>query len=218
MSAYQRLVVDAFRLDLAAWQRHGWSEHSFGRRSALKMLWHQAGLRATLLYRVAHWASVCHLPVLPSLLCQVNIAVHAIELPSNVPVGAGLYLPHTVGTVVNAEGIGSNATIQGGVTVGMRTTPAFPLIGDNVILGAGCRVLGGIRLGDNVSVGANSVVITDVPSGTTVVGIPGRAVHRINESARLGPATLVASTPHGPGDSRLGEGAELAASRNIRAD
>jgi serine O-acetyltransferase len=86
----------------------------------------------------------------------------------------GLYIAHPAGTVIAAEKIGRNCSVIAAVTIGMRNEYAFPTIGDNVFIGAGARVLGGIRVGDNAKIGANAVVIRDVVSGATVVGIPAR--------------------------------------------
>lgn len=168
------LVVAPFRDDLAAWQRNGWSETPIGKRKALRMLFQQPGLRATLLHRMAHWAQDRHIPALPTLLAQMNVAYHAIELPPSVRIGGGLYMPHTVGTVINAWRIGRDVTIQGGVTVGLRKEPVFPIIEDGVYLAAGCRILGEITLGAGAVAGANAVVLHDVAAGVTVVGVPAR--------------------------------------------
>jgi len=93
-----------------------------------------------------------------------------------IKIGGGLYIPHPNGTVIVAEEIGKNCNIIANVTIGMRNEWTFPIIGDNVFIGAGARILGGIRIGDNSVIGANSVVIQDVPDNTTVVGIPARVV------------------------------------------
>ena len=77
-----------------------------------------------------------------------------------------------------ARRIGANASFISAVTLGMRETHDFPVLGDGVVVGAGARILGGIKLGDGCTVGANAVVIHDVPAGATVVGIPARVVER----------------------------------------
>jgi len=81
-----------------------------------------------------------------------------------------------VGTVIAPRRIGRNCSIIAAVTIGMRTERAFPDIGDDVFIGAGARVLGGIRIGDRVVIGANAVVIQDVPDGATAVGVPARII------------------------------------------
>ena len=111
---------------------------------------------------------------LPSALGQLDVAVHGIDLPPSVSIGPGLYMPHTVGTVINARSIGANATFQGGLTVGQKNDTGFPLIGNGVTLAAGCRVLGAITVGDSSTIGANAVVLNDVRPGALMVGIPAR--------------------------------------------
>ena len=89
-------------------------------------------------------------------------------------VGPGLYIPHPRGMVLVARRVGANCSFIHACTLGMRETWDFPVLGDAVFVGAGARVLGGIRLGDACSVGANAVVIKDVPPGATAVGVPAR--------------------------------------------
>ena len=102
-----------------------------------------------------------------------------IEFTARCEVGPGLMLPHTFGTVIGARQIGANATIFQGVTLGAKYAdlaydPAErPVVGNNVILGAGAKVLGGVQLGDNVTVAANSLVTENVPSNFFVIGVPG---------------------------------------------
>jgi serine O-acetyltransferase len=101
---------------------------------------------------------------------------YGLDIVPSVAIGPGLYIAHPVGTVIMADKIGSNLSITTNVTIGMRTTPKFPTIGDNVTIGAGARVLGEIILGDGVMVGANAVVLSDVPAGAMAVGIPARVL------------------------------------------
>ncbi|MBO0684145.1 MAG: serine acetyltransferase [Candidatus Dormibacteraeota bacterium] len=108
------------------------------------------------------------------------------EISSAMPVGPGLYIPHPGGMVVMARRIGANCSLIHACTLGMRETYEFPVLGDGVLVGAGARVLGGIRLGDGCSVGANAVVIEDVPAGATAVGVPARARTARASSAGLG--------------------------------
>lgn len=113
-----------------------------------------------------------------TFLSAVNVALHGLEIPPGVPVGAGLYLAHTVGTVVNAERIGANVELQGGLTIGQRRGDGFPVIEDGVMVAAGARVLGRITVGSGAVIGANAVVVSDVPPGATMVGIPARPLNR----------------------------------------
>jgi serine O-acetyltransferase len=120
-------------------------------------------------------------PISP-LLTWLNVFLHGIEFTPRCAVGPGLMLPHTAGTVVGAQRIGSNATIFQGVTLGavtldMKYVPELrPTLEDHVTICAGAKVLGGIRIGDGVTVGANAVVLTDVPANCIAVGVPAKVI------------------------------------------
>ena len=90
--------------------------------------------------------------------------------------GGGLYIVHPRGTTVVPAHMGENCSIIAAVTIGMRNEHGFPTIGKNVFIGAGARVLGAITLGDNAQIGANAVVIKDVPANATAVGIPAKVI------------------------------------------
>jgi len=119
-------------------------------------------------------------PVVPKLLTYLNVVLFGLEVSPRCEIGPGILIPHSSGTVIGATRIGNHATVFQGVTLGAKEldggfNPAMrPEIGDNVVLGAGCKILGGIKLGDNVTVGANSVVLESVEANCTVVGIPAR--------------------------------------------
>ena len=153
----------------ASGRRHGVA-------TTLVLLWRHPGLGATALFRAAQWANRHRLRGLPSVLERANLVLFGLEASSRVEVGPGLYIAHPSGTVLMARRIGSNATFIHAVTLGMRNRHEFPELGDGVFVGAGARVLGGIRLGDGCSVGAGAVVIDDVAPGVTVVGVPARPV------------------------------------------
>jgi serine O-acetyltransferase len=134
------------------------------------------GFRATALYRAGHWAHRNRIPLIPSLTRELNHALHSIELTPHTPIGPGLYMPHTVGTVITAERIGANCEFQGGITIGQRTGNGFPTLGDGVVVSCGARILGKTVLGNGATVGANAVVIRNVPAGALAVGVPARVI------------------------------------------
>ena len=144
------------------------------RKDVAVLLWRRPAIWATLLYSASAWCSAHHVRLLPSVLERLNMLLFGLDLSSAVPAGPGLYLPHPSGMVLMAERIGANCTFIHACTVGMRDGWDFPVLGDAVFVGAGARVLGGIFLGDACKVGANAVVIDDVPAGATAVGVPAR--------------------------------------------
>lgn len=137
-----------------------------------------------LLCRLAH-ASYCHrLSFFAKMISLINFFAFGIEIAVRCPIGPGLFLPHTQGTVIGALRVGSNATIFQGVTLGALeidftySDQSRPTIGENVIIGSGAKVLGGITLGDGVRIGANSVVLSNIPGGALAVGAPARIVNK----------------------------------------
>ena len=100
-----------------------------------------------------------------------------IQLPIGTRVGGGILFPHFSCIVINSSSIiGKNVSIFQGVTIGSKRGGGVPKIGDNVVLFAGSKVIGGVTLADNVKVGANSVVTKDAPAGSVVAGIPAKVI------------------------------------------
>jgi|SRR5271157_3418543 len=135
------------------------------------------------LCRLSRAMFVAGVPVVPHIFTYLNVVLFGLEVTPKCEIGPGVFFAHSVGTVVGARRVGNNVTFYQGVTLGaknlgMEFEPSLrPAIGDNVLLGAGCKVLGGIEVGSGVVVGANAVVLESVPSNRTVVGIPARVIH-----------------------------------------
>src|SRR5271167_3480212 len=135
-------------------------------------------------YRISRSAMLAGIPLVPNLLTYCNLVLFGLEITPRCEVGPGVFFAHTSGSVIGASRIGSNVTIFGGVNLGakeldMGFDPALrPEVGDNVVLGTGSKVLGPVRIADNVTVGANSVVLRSVESNTTVAGSPARKIER----------------------------------------
>lgn len=112
------------------------------------------------------------------LMYWLNRIIFSCDIPCTVKIGRRLHLPHFgLGVVLHpCTVIGDDVTIYQQVTVGARNGQWNVEIGNNVVLGAGCKVLGTLRIGDNCKVGANSVVLKSVPDGMTAVGIPARII------------------------------------------
>lgn len=135
-----------------------------------------------LLCRLAYALAQYRLGPLAKLVSLLNFMVFGIEISLQCNIGRGLFLPHTQGTVIGARAIGPNAIIFQGVTLGAKELDigsdanTRPTLGANVIIGAGAKVLGGIQIGDYAKVGANAVVIEDVPVSVVVGGIPAKII------------------------------------------
>ncbi|MBU4304186.1 MAG: serine O-acetyltransferase [Candidatus Omnitrophica bacterium] len=144
----------------------------------LEILLTYAGLHALILHRIAHVLWNMKVPFFPRWLSQFNRWLTGIEIHPAAKIGKGLFIDHGMGVVIGETTvIGDNVTLYQGVTLGgtgKEKGKRHPNIGDNVVIGAGAKILGNITMGDNSYVGANAVVIKDVPPNSTVVGVPGR--------------------------------------------
>ncbi len=148
--------------------------------SKLEIVTSYAGLHALWLHRLAHKLNDLGVPVVPRWISQFNRFVTGIEIHPGAKIGDGLFIDHGAGVVIGETAeIGDNVTMYQGVTLGgtgKESGKRHPTVGDNVVFGAGAKVLGAVTVGDNAKVGAGSVVVTDVPKNSTVVGNPGRPV------------------------------------------
>jgi len=144
------------------------------------------GFRAVLYFRLTNWLLRKRVPILPTLLQAHALRSTGADLSCGARIGGGLLLPHPVGVVVGGGAvIGENRTILQGVTVGERLgidrKHEYPKIGSCVTLCAGAVCLGAINIGDGSVVGANAVVLTDVPACSVVAGVPARVVGRATD-------------------------------------
>jgi serine O-acetyltransferase len=135
-----------------------------------------------LLYRFMYRSAQSPIPGIARLFSLLNVLLFGIEIAQRCPIGPGLYLPHTHGTVIGAESIGANAVIFQNVTLGAAeldlsyAAGTRPWVGDNVTIGAGAKIIGGVRIGNNCVIGANAVVLCDLEPGSIAVGVPARVV------------------------------------------
>ena len=136
------------------------------------------GVHAIIAHRIAHALWRFKIPALPRAFSQVSRFLTGIEIHPGAQIGKGFFIDHGMGVVIGETTlIGDNVTLFQGVTLGgtgKETGKRHPTLGSNIVVGTGAKVLGNITIGDNSYIGANAVVINDVPANTTVVGVPGR--------------------------------------------
>ncbi|MGB3491184.1 MAG: serine O-acetyltransferase, partial [Elainellaceae cyanobacterium] len=154
-------------------------------RNWLEVLLCYPGLQAIAFHRFAHLLYQMRLPLIPRLISQLSRFLTGIEIHPGAQLGKGLCIDHGMGIVIGETTIiGDYCLIYQGVTLGgtgKETGKRHPTLGNNVVVGAGAKVLGNLLIGNNARIGAGSVVLRDVPSDCTVVGVPGRIVYRSGE-------------------------------------
>jgi serine O-acetyltransferase len=151
-------------------------------RNWMEVLFCYPGLQALLSHRLAHNLRRLGIPFIPRLLSHLARFFTGVEIHPGAQIGKGVFIDHGMGVVIGETAIvGDYALIYQGVTLGgtgKESGKRHPTLGENVVVGAGAKVLGNIYIGNDVRIGAGSVVLRDVPSECTVVGIPGRIVYR----------------------------------------
>ena len=159
--------------------------------STLEILLFYPGIKALFFHRIAHFLWGLKLPLLPRGLCEFSRWITGIEIHPAAKIGRNLIIDHGMGVVIGETAIiGNDVLIFHGVTLGGtsfdRTHKRHPTIKDHVVIGAGAKIMGDIIIGEYSRVGANSVVIENVPPHTTVVGIPGKILkHGIDPGTEL---------------------------------
>ena len=162
-------------------------------KSSLEILLCYSGLHVIMFHRVAHWLYGRKRYVLARFISQVARFLTCIEIHPGAKIGKRVFIDHGAGVVIGETAeVGDDVLLYQGVTLGGTGNvrgKRHPTVGDRVVIGTGAAILGDIRLGDDVKVGAGSVVVHSVPDGRTVVGIPARVVG--------GPAEAVGILEHG---------------------
>lgn len=139
------------------------------------------------IYRASRWLLLHRVPLLPRLLYGLNRIVFGVVLPPSASLGRGVLLSYKgLGTVIHKRAvIGDYVIIGSGVTIGGRSGKyEVPVIAERAVIGSGAKVLGPVTIGKHASIGANAVVLNDVPAFGVAVGIPARTV-KINELSSI---------------------------------
>ena len=154
------------------------------------ILWALFGCDAYMLLLTFRMRKLCrkyHIPLVNRLLRLFQTLFYAIELGIDIHLSHGVYFVHTVGTVVGGDAVvGEGCVFFGNNTIGAARFQGSPKLGRHVVIGAGVRVIGKIEVGDESYIGANAVVVDNIPSGKVAVGIPARV---IADNAELEEAT-----------------------------
>ena len=151
-------------------------------RSSFEIVLTYSGLHAVMAYRLSHKLYQKKLFTVARIVSQVARFFTGIEIHPGAKIGKGLFIDHGMGVVIGeTTEIGDNCLIYQGVTLGgtgKEHGKRHPTLGNNVMVGAGAKVLGPFKVGDNAKIASNAVVLTEVPPNTTAVGVPARVVKR----------------------------------------
>jgi serine O-acetyltransferase len=173
LAVFWLLVAITFRKEISAI-----FERDPAAKNFLEVLLTYSGLHALVFHRISNVFLKLRVPFFPRWISQLGRFFTGIEIHPGATIGNGLFIDHGMGVVIGETTIiGDNVTIYQGVTLGgtgKEKGKRHPTIGNNVVVGAGAKVLGNITIGDNSYIGSNAVVIKDVPDNSTVVGVPGR--------------------------------------------
>ena len=151
-------------------------------RSTLEILLCYPGVHALAFHRLAHamWRRGWTIPA--RFLSHVSRFVTGIEIHPAAKLGPGLFIDHGMGVVIGETAeVGENVTLLQGVTLGgtsLKREKRHPTLGNNVVVGAGAKIIGAFKIGDGSRIGAGSVVVREVPTNSVVVGVPGRVTYR----------------------------------------
>lgn len=178
------MMFDFVRADLERKRNHYFLVDTFFEKFIKTSM--QLGTIAVVYYRFGNWAWSCQNRIVRmfaisvyDLLGVFEVAITGILINPRLKIGKGLIIHNFSGVIVDAESIGDNLTINQCVTIGPSWREnGKPKIGNNVFIGSGAKVLGGVHVGDNVVVAANAFVMESVPDNCTVVGVPARIISR----------------------------------------
>lgn len=147
-------------------------------RNILEVIMLYPGFHALIFYRIAHFCYKKRMFFIARLISQISRSFTGVEIHPGAKIGNRLFIDHGMGTVIGETAeIGDNCTIYHQVTLGGTGKDKYkrhPTIGNNVMIGAGAKILGPIKIGNNVKVGAGAIVLKSTPDNVTIVGVPAR--------------------------------------------
>jgi serine O-acetyltransferase len=171
-------MLTAIRRDIRAAR-----ERDPARPTSLEVIFCYPGVHAVWGHRISHWLWRRDARLPARALAEVTRILTGVEIHPGAVLGDGLFIDHATGVVIGETAeVGEDVTLFHGVTLGgtgRDTGKRHPTVGDRVIIGAGAKVLGAIKIGDDSRIGANSVVVKEVPASAVVVGVPGQIISRV---------------------------------------
>jgi serine O-acetyltransferase len=163
------------------------TERDPARPTVLEVVFAYPGVHAIWGHRISHWLWNRGARLAARTFAEVTRIYTGVEIHPGAVLGSGLFIDHATGVVIGETAeVGDDVTIYHGVTLGgsgVDTGKRHPTIGDRVIIGAGAKVLGAIKIGDDSRIGANAVVVKEVPSSAVVVGVPGQIISRVGPAS-----------------------------------
>jgi serine O-acetyltransferase len=170
-------VLEAIRRDIRAAR-----ERDPAAPTTLQVIFAYPGVHAIWCHRINHWLWQRGAKLAARITAEITRILTGVEIHPGAVLGPGLFIDHATGVVIGETAeVGEDVTIYHGVTLGgsgRDTGKRHPTIGDRVIIGAGAKILGAIKVGDDSRIGANAVVVKEVPSSSVVIGVPGQVISR----------------------------------------
>jgi serine O-acetyltransferase len=170
-------VLEAIRRDIRAAK-----ERDPAAPTTLQVIFAYPGVHAIWCHRFNHWLWQRGAKLAARITAEITRILTGVEIHPGAILGPGLFIDHATGVVIGETAeVGEDVTLYHGVTLGgsgRDTGKRHPTIGDRVIIGAGAKILGAIKVGDDSRIGANAVVVKEVPSSSVVIGVPGQVISR----------------------------------------
>jgi serine O-acetyltransferase len=180
INEYLQRILDFFISDVNAAFIKDPAAHTL-----IEVLTSYPGIKAVLLYRIAHFFWKLGVPYIPRYISDIARELTAIDIHPGAEIGSEFFIDHGAGVVIGETAqVGNNVTMYAGVVLGgtkLEQKKRHPTVGNNVVIGTGAKILGPVKIGDDVRVGANSVVVNDVPPHCVVVGVPAKIVAKKGE-------------------------------------
>lgn len=182
MGLFRKIAADAYELARALTANGDRARPTV--KDAVRAALTQDGYKVLLMSRVRESARRWHVPGVNHALRLVTTVLYSIEIGNDIELGDGINFTHTLGTVIGGTSkVGKRVKFMGNNTIGTAKDNGCPVIEDDVVIGCGARILGPVRIGKGAFIGANAVVLTDVPPGAIATGIPAKVHDRRDKSA-----------------------------------